>query len=255
MFFKLEKSVEKVMILLYNIIIKCFIGGTIMLEKVDKIIIGIRLSKSFRIVDITGELSDEILYSKDSPFKDIYESLGNANTFERVLKDENEENSFKISPTDMIVTIAVKDNFEDVFKRIDNEILPFIEKSIFKKFNIKNVMRLGIVYSHTVNEYHKIDAITKLVTNNGITEPNNFRLSFSKKKSSGSTMLEKNNYTNTIYTIEQNEDKFTISLDYQDYFQPIVEDIRDCNSKSFLKDSHTYLTKKFYTWVLPHGKE
>lgn len=222
-----------------------------MLDKITKITLGIRFSRSFRVTDITGEISDEILYRDYSPFKDIYEEVVSTNNLERILQDKSNKNTFRISPTDIIIEFPV-DDFNEVFSHLVDKVLPFLEEKIFFKFQIKKIIRVGIVYYHKVDQYHLIEDITNLVTNNGVAEPNNFKLSFSKKNSSGKSVMKKNDYLNSIYTIEQKEDIYSISLDYQKLFGPIVEDFRDCKLHDFLHSSRTYLTENFYKWVLPH---
>lgn len=215
-------------------------------EKITDITIGIRFQRSFRIKDVLGAITDKLVYFEDSPLNEYFERQ-TQNGSEMILT--NEKGSYLRVNTDDIIFKHVVEKSIDKELEFLKEYLKYI-KSIIKKYNITNVARIGIIYNHTVEEDQKkfTDAISSL-TNNQLNDVDDFSISFSKKISATSGVIQKgvNDYQNVIYLFRKVYDKsLAIGLDFQKYFSPPLEEIEDKNFEDFLNTSKQYLENTFY---------
>ncbi len=220
-------------------------------KNITNIILGIRFSKSFRIPDLSGEMIDNILYSKETPFStDLFQQV-ESRGFERLLKSSDQYSYLRINTDDIILSINAIDDFDVKYNWLRNEVCDYFQKVLFPEFRIKRIQRIGIVYFHEFDEFENMDNIIKNVTDSRIHDANNIKLSFSKKLSVPEHLYKKGNknYLNVINNLEQKENKFNISLDYQFYYEPMITDIRDCELQKIIDNSKDYVNKNFYIWV------
>lgn len=223
-----------------------------MLGKIQKIVLGIRYSKSFRIPDIDGEISDEILYGDGTPFGPaFFPSTSEGVGGERTLYDEaNEANFIRIHTEDIILSIKVSD-FDADFKKLKDTYLPFLTEKVFRKFDIKNIYRIGVIYDHKLQPSDAMATLVTNSTNNAVRTPANIRFGFSEKLAVAEGQLKKgvNDWRNTIYTLVQSEESLLARLDYQHLFKPQVEDIRDAEPARILEESKAFLAANFHDWL------
>lgn len=218
-----------------------------LISNITDITIGIRISRSFRIKDILGAITDKIIYKEDSPLHDYFYDIIQ-NNIEMVLKKQN--NSYlRITTDDLIFKHVLS---EDVEKEIE-----FIEKSInyllgiLKSYKIASIRRIGIIYNHEItNQNVKFQKIIEDLTNKEISEASDFSFSFSKKVAENEALVKKdvNDYKNVIYMFKKlDENRLAFALDYQKYYVPPMDDIEKQDLKNFLQSSKSYLENTFYT--------
>lgn len=225
-------------------------------KKIINIIFGIRFLKSFGVLDKTGQIIDNILYDDKSPFKaqKIFSDVQEISTREKLLLNKEGE-YLRINESDLIFKVFVKENFEEKMKWIQNEVLEYFAKYLFKKFEIKNFVRLGIVFNHKIEAESKekeFNDFVKNLTKSKIVEAEGLSLSFNTKRLSAFESLyrkEVKDFRNTIYTINKEKSFYLFSLDYQYCFEPYPEDFRDCLVDKFLDSSKNFLKKSFYEWL------
>lgn len=224
-------------------------------KEIKNIVLGIRFEKSFRALDISGAIIDEILRGVNSPF--------DANYFPSVQEINREKILFR-HDTDFFIRLNIADfifRFEitekGVEKQLDwlkSKVIKFFVNDIFKKYDIKKITRIGILYTISLKEFGKINIhqkISKLVEKDS-NKINTFDLKFTEKTPTEESITKKNinDYMNKIYVIKQNEKKdLELTFDYQHYFIPAIEDIIDSNTKDFIDDSYNYFGDKYLKWV------
>lgn len=223
-----------------------------MKDKIIGLIVGIRFARSFRIPDISGDIIDNIIYSDKSPFGPEYFPRLQENTRrEKTLYNADTSNYLRINTDDLILGITVNNDFDDKYNWIKNDVLNYFKDNLFKKYEIKNIKRIGIIFTHKIRRNQKMNEAIALLTGKTITDVENISISFSKKAPSSEALYRKgvNDYKNTIYNFDEIEDVLHASLDYQYYYEPGIEDLRECFSEKVFEDAKRFLENNYYPWL------
>jgi hypothetical protein len=221
-----------------------------MLGKIKSVVFGVRYVRSFRISSIIGEIVDDILKSRESPFdsdkfsKIKEDRLGTATLYN---DDENNEDELTISKDDIILRQGIK-NFDEDYKNIENKLIPYIIKIILKN-NIKRISRFGLVFEYFLENKNKIIKNFELKSE-FMKDPVEFFLRTSKKipTPQGLSVKGKDGYKNVIYTFKSDEKGMNIGIDYQSYFIPSLENINDGRPLEFLGQAKNFITKEI-NWL------
>lgn len=220
---------------------------------VKNIVFGIKYVRSFRVPDIAGEIVDDVLREKKSPFDDKYFPRVAQNEHgARVLYSDDHSDRFSIGRDDIVVSLTI-DDFEKATKKI-NRILEYIVH-IITKYEIKRIQRFGVIFRYELKDKKAIHKKIKELSGSQIADPNDLIIRFSKKLRTlkGYAVRGKDDYRNSIYTFEiSNSDESYVDVDYQYYFGPIVEDVRETkpslseffeSAKTFMRQECSWLEK------------
>lgn len=224
--------------------------------------LGIRFSRSFRIPDISGDIIDNILYSDKSPFgTDFFPRIQEKTGREKILLHSDEQGNadryLRINTDDLILAIEIDKDFEKKFAWLKNNVLNYFQNDLFNSYKIKNIRRLGIIFSHKIPKNKKINEAVSLLTDKEVEDPDNINISFSKKASALDALYRKgvSDYKNTIYNLQEFKEAIFAELDYQYYYEPAIEDLRECFADKILDDSKNFLENKFYSWLSKYENE
>ena len=225
-------------------------------QKIVGITFGIRFNKSFRVPEISGEMIDDILYGNKTPFGTEFFPKVQETAREKTLFNNKTNEYLRINTDDIILGIEVKDNFEEKFNWLKNEVLTYFKETLFKDYGVKNIRRVGIVFSHKVEKDSNLDSAIKVLTKNKIDSVENVSISFPKKLAATESLFRKdvNDYKNTIYNINEMESAVLAELDYQYYYNPPIEDLRECFIDKVLADAKTFLEGSYYNWLKLENK-
>ncbi len=58
-----------------------------------------------------------------------------------------------------------------------------------------------------------------------------------------------NDFGNIIYNIHEVESGLRVDLDIQYYYDPIIEDLRQCSAELFIKRAKKLLESDLYSWL------
>ena len=214
--------------------------------------IGIRFARSFRIPDIAGDIIDNILYGKDTPFGvKFFPKVQENSNREKTLFNNETSDYLRINTDDLIIGISIKNDFEQKFNWLKESVLPYLKDTLFLKYQIKNIRRLGIIFSHKIPRNKKMHETIALLTNNTLDEINNISVSFAKKLPATEAQYRKdvNDYKNTIYNFDEIKEALYAGLDYQYYYDPFEEDLRQCFTEKILDDAKSFLENNYYKWL------
>ena len=64
----------------------------------------------------------------------------------------------------------------------------------------------------------------------------------------GTAVRGKNDYKNAIFTVEYDGKNLFVDIDYQHYFHPVKEDVRDAKPYDFIDSGKLYIEKQ-YDWI------
>ena len=186
--------------------------------KIIGITLGIRHSRLFRVRDISGDIIDDILIGDKSPFNGGYFKRVQDNSVkEKTLFNDDNSNYLRINTDDIILGLEIHNDFDEVFKWIRDEVVPYFENSLFKKYALKDIKRVGVIFHHKLNSSDVFKDVVSSLTSKEIKGTNNFDISFSEKSSSIDGYVRKgiNDYVNTIYLLNNTKDFLYTELDYQ----------------------------------------
>jgi hypothetical protein len=225
-------------------------------EKIVGITFGIRFNRSFRVPEISGEMIDDILYGNKTPFGTEFFPKVQETAREKTLFNNKTNEYLRINTDDIILGIEIKDDFEKKFEWLKTDVLNYFKDILFKNYGLKNIRRVGIVFSHKVEKDPNLDSAIKVLTKDKIDAVDNVNISFSKKLPATDALIRKdvNDYKNTIYNITEMDSAILAELDYQYYYNPPIEDLRECFIDKILADAKTFLEGSYYNWLKLENK-
>ena len=103
----------------------------------------------------------------------------------------------------------------------------------------------------------KFTDLVSSLTNESITSADKINISFSRKRAATEALIRKNvsDYQNTIYNFSETDNALQAQLDYQYYYEPLIEDFRECFTKKILTDSKEFLENNYYSWLASYEEE
>jgi hypothetical protein len=229
------------------------------MENLQKNIIGItfgiRFARSFRIPDISGCIMDNILYSENTPFgTKFFPNLQEISSREKTLYNSETSEYLRINTDDLILGIKIDNDFQKKFDWLKIDVFKYFSNTLFREYEIQNIRRVGIVFSHKLSKNKKLNEAISLISGNTINSADNINISFSKKIGAIEALYRKNvtDYKNTIYNFNEVKEAIHAALDYQYYYEPAIQDLRECFVDKILDDAKVFLENNYYTWLTIH---
>lgn len=222
------------------------------------ITIGIRYNRSFRIPDISGDIIDNILYSNKTPFSTkFFPNFQENSNLEKTIFNRDTSEYLRINTDDLILAVKVDNDFDNKFNWLRNSVLPYFSNELFKNYKIQNIRRFGVIFSHKIERNNKLSDIVTTMTENNVCDADNVSISFSKKAPSTDALFRKgvNDYTNRIYNFQELKESVHADLDYQYYYEPAIEDLRECFAEKIMDSANIFLTDKYYNWLNKYEKK
>lgn len=229
------------------------------LKDVKLLIIGFRFDKAFRLGDILGQIIDHILNDSSSPFDAQYfpqiTELGNQ---DRTLHHPETGCFLKLTPSDIIYRHSIpseKTNFNNEFKWFKEDAVAFLVEGVLDYFKIRNIHRIGMMYSHIIElKSFASSILSKVMVEPKDDTPNadQFILTFGNKDVTAEGLIKKNvnDYLSRITSIKQIvNDSYDITLDYQYYFNPKCSTCGEWKINTFIDASLSHLSNKFYPLI------
>ena len=227
-------------------------------DNIIGITLGIRFNRSFRVPDISGDIIDDVLYSDKTPFgTSFFPKVQENSSREKTLFNLETSEYLRINTDDLILGIGVEKDFEKKFNWIKNDVLPYFQNELFKSYEIKNIRRLGIIFSHKIGKDKKLREAVAAFTENEVSDADNISVSFSKKASTAEALFRKgvDDYKNRIYNFQELKEVVYADLDYQYYYEPAIEDLRECFTDKILDEAENFLKNNFYKWLNKYEDE
>jgi|GEM_PF-1789517 len=201
--------------------------------KLTNFAFGIRFAKGFHVEDQMGAIVDDILYSEGSQFNEtFFPELQRSNCARRLINSSN-GCQLTISPTDFIFEYRVQSDFEKELKIYLSEFEDKILNKIFKSYRIKNIIRIGFVIGATLSQKDNLlNAVSSEIKNYYEHFSDNslslrFNVIHKTPLKIGKELTQ--DYDNTIITYDKSsvDTNFTFSVDYQKFFNPVLDCMED----------------------------
>lgn len=220
-------------------------------------VFGIRVSKSFYIEDKLGAIIDDLLYCKGTEFgPSLFPTVQEQNNV-KILCNEKSNNRFIVNHSDFIFEYNLKSDFDSEFTKFLDSYSSIVTKSIFKKFEIRNIARFGCIIK---SELEDRDELTKDV--NGIitkyypkyaNDSYSLRFNVKDKKPIRIQNVITEDFDNIIVTYDRANEgaPLILSVDYQKYFKPELNSISEATQsfESFCQER----LKEFKTTYLKNN--
>jgi hypothetical protein len=159
-----------------------------------------------------------------------------------------------ISSSNIIIHINLGEsiNIEEL-RTLHGKFREDIIKDIMAKFEITQINRIGYIrrYLFKIGKLSRI-LITKTIGGT-LDDVHDINLRFSKKYPASESLVKKdvNDYDNAIYTIvkKASEEDVSISLDYQRYFDPSLDNANQLDFTKFMNSVDNYNSVTFMKWL------
>jgi aryl carrier-like protein len=190
---------------------------------IKKIVIGIRFKKTFRLLDNAGSIVDTVLSDEYFDTK-YYTNCDLSHPDQKVLYNKEKHNTLKILASDIILehnieTSNFKKEFNNVIKHYNSMI-----KKVLHEFEIKNIMRLGLVFEHEYDDSVFTDKILSKVVNSEFAQPKSIRFAYNKPVQDSLLKKGLDSFYNVIVSTSVNDDGSGLfSYDFQLYLKPTIE--------------------------------
>lgn len=215
------------------------------MKNINELIIGIKHKEKFEILDSWGKIVDNIIGNNQYFDSKYFPNISETYTTERVLCNNDTSNYLKVTAHDIIYRHKLEtDDFEMEYKKFSDRIIKNIVPNIIKDYDVKNFIRIGLVFNIKLDSNQEYTKLIKKIINPDMVGVNDIRFSQKETTDKGKLLGENNDYINKIYTlsIKDNQEP-TLIYDYQYYFNPIKEDFRQCNLESIFEKSRDKMEK------------
>lgn len=216
-------------------------------------VFGIRVSKSFYLEDKMGAIIDELLYTKGSAFGPSLFPRVQEGTGAKMLYNQETDDKLTVTHSDFIFEYTVKKDFDSELKKYLETFRDLVTKQVFKNFGVHYIARFGFIVKA---ELDKNDALTNSVHEiiqknyNGFT-PDSYSLRFNVKEKRPLKIKDiiTEDFDNTIVTYDKSNENnsLVLSVDYQKYFRPELNEISDSkiSFEEFCKNSFKMYKKDY----------
>lgn len=224
-------------------------------SSINKVVLGLKY-KSFKVPDISGEIVDEILYDKESPFNPEFFPYTTSIVNGKVLENDEKGHSLHIDTENFIFTLSLDNVGKEDINKLQTVYASFFVK-LLSKYRINNIQRLGIIFIHELDLNAKLDTFLSDFTNNKLSEFNEANITFAKKIPAPQAVVKQGieDYYNAIFVFSKKKSRTIVNLDYQKYLQPQAENIKEADLIEFIAKAKDYLSDNFYDWLKTYGRE
>ena len=204
-------------------------------DNVKLLTFGVAFSRKFKILDLWGEIADNILYESKYFSPEFFPNISTAYTTERRLYNNDKKHLFLLSSNNLVFTQEIEKDFNLEYNLFKKRVEEYIVPQILSKYTLVS-RRLGMVYFCECTD-DEIKKFSSKYFNSSAQNIMDFR--FSQKEATKKGLVYSNNsdFINKIFTVGNLYGSTKgISYDYQEHFNPAREDVRNL-IKDFMSSS------------------
>lgn len=212
-------------------------------KAVKQLTFGVAFNHMFRLLDMWGEIADDVLYKNKYFPREYFTDISAQYTTERSLMSQKGHH-LTITANNLVYTHVIEDNYDNEYEKFKKRVVNYIVPEILSKRGLI-VRRLGMVYVIELNK-REIGEFANKYFNPSVEGITDFRFSKKETTSGGLLLADKSDFVNKIITVGRvSENIQGISYDYQIHFLPLRSDVRD-SIDSFLSSANTNLCKDIF---------
>jgi len=222
--------------------------------RIDRVALGIRFQPHFGVADVFGELVDRILRSAETPFDSSRFPLVRSNPTERVLVNEETNETLHLNIRDAILEVNVDTIDLREIERLAVQFSRFVATNLRELAAPAGIERYGCLLKF--GECH--EALGELPTDHYLSDEfedaRTLQLRFTRRLPCIEARVRKNvdDFRNVIHIVEQDDEgNVNIRADYQEYFKPAlcIEDWRAKPFEDFVARGLEYFETGFAEWL------
>lgn len=223
-----------------------------LLSNVKSLCIGINYDPNFSIIQNSGSIIDELLYSNKSNqalkyFDGVYKDVN-----EVIFNKKDSKSYMRMNPNDTVIEIY------DINQKQLESIFNFIKTDIvygqLQDNRLKRIKRIGCILRYEIPNRKLSENYIDKTVSDGIENiaDANVRFSIKLLTDQAKTSKKVNHYDNVIYNVIKkiNDDKLYVTIDYQMYFQPLLAEPKQIKYDDFIERALKYNKNKVNKWLL-----
>lgn len=220
---------------------------------IKSVVLGVRYEPQYRVRDVMGTLVDTILHAAASPFNPKVFPLSETGPIAQELLNPETGNSIKINQSDTLLEFALPTTELRKISTLGKEFQNFILGPLHKLCGVSRIVRYGLMTRFDEKGTQILQRPTVRYGDPDLPKSRDFVVRFSHRLPTNEGYFRKNvsDFRNVIYTMQENEGQISLSLDYQEYFTPMLEasEWGTHPFPSFVDDSIHYQKTTFAQWV------
>ena len=191
---------------------------------------GVSFNTMFKILDIWGEIADDILYKNKYFSPEFFTNISTQYTTERVLFNPEMGHRLLLTSNNLVFTQTILDNYDSEYAIFKKRIVNYLVPNILSSHGLV-VRRLGMVFITELDE-RTIERFGAKYFNPAIHGIHDFRFSRKEVSKSGLILAGNSDFVNKIFSVGNlGVGLDGISYDFQLHFSPLREDVRDSIEK------------------------
>jgi hypothetical protein len=218
---------------------------------INRFAFGVRFAPQFGLLDKSGQLIDMILRTQGTPFGPEIFPLTQSSPTERILLDEDK--NIHLTHQDVVLQWQINTRNFARIESLGTEFQDFVLEPLRQIGKLEGITRYGILIhlSKIKVSSLKYRPIDHYLTGD-FSNADTLAMRFTRKLASEEALVKKRveDYRNVIYTLSENEGLVNMSIDYQEYFKPALDN-KEWGDKTFLKFMRRgvgYFMSDFQRW-------
>jgi hypothetical protein len=216
--------------------------------------VGIRYRPNFSLEDALGRIVDDILYSKESFFNSSVFPKVRHGVNEKVLLNEDTDDSLRINNSDTILEIQFGGTFsqgdlDKIVQAFDRQVVT----GVLKDFKVREIGRVGLIKRYVITMEDLARTFVDKTIGRTLEGVNDINLRFSKKLPVSEALVKQgvNDHNNVIFNIIKKSDReeIFISVDFQRYYSPLLSTAADIKFSGFVGEARSFTSRKCVPWL------
>jgi hypothetical protein len=232
-------------------------------EYLSGIAVGVKFRNNYTVEDYLGSIADALLYSKNGGLLNYIAFPYYSSTIDSknmLLNNDKTGDSLIVNANNIILDV----NFsEKILKEKSDELIDEYFKALTQKIynivNIREIRMVGLVYKYIIDDEDSSKSIKKTFKDITFDDASSISINFSKKIILPNSKVKKdyNDHENIICTLSMKHEKpkqYLFQVDYQHFFNPMLDSIVDIQYADFIKKVTHYNTEIISQWIKKHEK-
>ena len=221
---------------------------------IRSVVLGVRYEPQYRVGDFLGTLVDSILHATGTPFNPDVFPISNASPVSQELFHPEIQNALKITQSDTLLDFVLPTTDLRKIVNLGRDFQNYVLGPLHKICGVGKIMRFGMLIRFDERGVQDLERPTIRYSDPDLPAPRDFGVRFSHRLPTIEGYFRKNvnDYRNLIYTFNENsEARVSLSLDYQEYFNPLLEasEWAAHSLPTFIDEGLLYHRTTFATWV------
>ena len=188
--------------------------------------LGVRYDPQYRVRDHMGSLVDAILHAVGTPFNPKFFPLTEADPFRQQLMNEETEDKLAITQSDTVLEFHTATEDLREIARVARDFQNFVLGPLYKVCGVHKMVRYGLLVRFDEKGIQTLQHPIARYGDPDLPKARDFVIRFSHRLATQVGYMQRgvNDFRNVFYVMQETgEGRVSLSLDYQEYFSPVLE--------------------------------